>query len=44
VVHGGLDFGEPTLVDNQSIARLEKYIPLAPLHQPHNLSPIRILR
>ena len=25
------------------VAQLEKLIPLAPLHQPHNLAPIRIL-
>jgi acetate kinase len=28
-------------VDAAVLAALEKYIPLAPLHQPHNLSPIR---
>jgi acetate kinase len=43
VVHGGLEFSEPTLVTAQVIARLEKLVPLAPLHQPHNLAPIRIV-
>ncbi|MGE5322886.1 MAG: acetate/propionate family kinase [Actinomycetota bacterium] len=43
VVHGGLEFSEPTLVTAEVIARLEKFIPLAPLHQPHNLLPIRIV-
>ena len=42
VVHGGLEFSHPTLVSTRVLARLEKFIPLAPLHQPHNLVPIRI--
>jgi len=41
VVHGGSDFIEPTLVDASILARLEKLIPLVPLHQPHNLAAIR---
>jgi len=43
VVHGGLDYGEPVRVDAAVVARLEKLVPLAPLHQPHNLAPIRTL-
>jgi len=43
VVHGGLDFSEPTLVTAPMLARLEKFVPLAPLHQPHNLTPIRVV-
>jgi len=43
VVHGGLEYSRPTRVDAKVLSALEKYIPLAPLHQPHNLSPIRIL-
>jgi len=43
VVHGGLDYSEPVRVDAGVLARLEKYVPLAPLHQPHNLAPIRLL-
>lgn len=42
VVHGGPDFSRPTLMSRRVLARLEKFIPLAPLHQPHNLVPIRI--
>jgi acetate kinase len=42
VVHGGLEFSQPTLVSPQVLAKLEKFIPLAPLHQPHNLVPIRL--
>src|ERR1700751_1546422 len=34
VVHGGLEFSFPTLVSQQVLTQLEKYIPLAPLHQP----------
>jgi acetate kinase len=30
-------------VDAEVVARLAKFIPLAPLHQPHNLAPIRAL-
>jgi acetate kinase len=43
VVHGGRDFSSPTLVSPNVIGTLERYIPLAPLHQPHNLVPIRLL-
>ena len=43
VVHGGLEYTKPVRVDANVIAALEKYIPLAPLHQPHNLAPIRAL-
>lgn len=43
VVHGGMEFPHATLVTPDVIDRLEKLVPLAPLHQPHNLAPIRIL-
>ena len=43
VVHGGMEFSEPTLVTAAILDRLEKFVPLAPLHQPHNLMPIRIV-
>jgi acetate kinase len=43
VVHGGVEFSEPTLVDAKALESLEKFIPLAPLHQPHNLAPIRVV-
>ena len=43
VVHGGLEYAKPVRVDASVVAALEKYIPLAPLHQPHNLAPIRLL-
>ena len=43
VVHGGAEFAQPVRVDGDLVAALEKFVPLAPLHQPHNLKPIRIL-
>jgi acetate kinase len=43
VVHGGLEFSRPVRVDAKVLSALEKYVPLAPLHQPHNLAPIRTL-
>ncbi len=43
VVHGGVDFAEPVRVDAAIVDRLEKLVPLAPLHQPHNLAPIRAI-
>ncbi len=43
VVHGGLEYAEPVRVDAAVLSALEKYVPLAPLHQPHNLAPIRAL-
>ncbi|HWL69607.1 MAG TPA: acetate/propionate family kinase [Geminicoccus sp.] len=44
VVHGGPDFAMPMLVDDALIERLAKFAPLAPLHQPNNLAPIRSIR
>jgi acetate kinase len=41
VVHGGLAYAEPVLVDDAVIAGLEALVPLAPLHQPHNIAAIR---
>jgi acetate kinase len=43
VVHGGLEFTQPVRLDAQVLAKLEKFVPLAPLHQPHNLAPVRAL-
>jgi len=43
VVHGGPDCDRPIPVDHGLVARLERYIALAPLHQPHNLAPIKSL-
>ncbi len=41
VVHGGPDYDRPIQLDHGVVTRLERYIALAPLHQPHNLAPIR---
>ena len=43
VVHGGPDYDGPVLVDADVLARLERYVQLAPLHQHNNLAPIRAL-
>ena len=43
VVHGGLDYTAPVRLTAEIVGHLEQFIPLAPLHQPHNLKPIRLL-
>ncbi len=43
VVHGGREFAGPVLVDDAILAKLDTLVPLAPLHQPHNLAAIRDL-
>jgi acetate kinase len=43
VVHGGLEFSEPVRVTGEVVEKLDKLSPLAPLHQPHNLKPIRVV-
>ena len=40
VVHGGTSFAAPTVVTKDVVASLKALCPLAPLHQPHNLTPI----
>lgn len=44
VVHGGLDFDVPVLIDDAVIEKLRLLEPLAPLHQPHNLAGIEAAR
>ena len=44
VVHGGETYSGPVLIDGVVLRELERLVPLAPLHQPHNLKPIRIVR
>ncbi len=41
VVHGGEQYAQPVLIDDQVLAELNRLIPLVPLHQPHNLAAIR---
>jgi acetate kinase len=38
IVHGGPDFAAPVLIDEATLANLRALIPLAPLHQPHNIA------
>jgi len=44
VVHGGPGYTSPVAVDDAVLAALEGLVPLAPLHQPQNLAPIRAIR
>ncbi|MFX4291701.1 acetate kinase [Streptomyces bohaiensis] len=44
VVHGGQRFTEPTVVDDEVLAEVERLVPLAPLHNPANLTGIRTAR
>ncbi|WP_377705786.1 hypothetical protein [Pseudoduganella sp. UC29_71] len=41
IVHGGMEFSGPVKLDEDVLARLDTLVPLAPLHQPHNLAPVR---
>ena len=43
VVHGGMQYAAPVRLDRTILASLSELIPLAPLHQPHNLAPIRTI-
>ncbi|MGY4643351.1 acetate/propionate family kinase [Cellulomonas sp. URHB0016] len=44
VVHGGSTFTGPAVVDDDVIARIDALSPLAPLHNPPNLTGIRVAR
>ena len=44
VVHGGSEYAAPLLLTDAIIERLAAFIPLAPLHQPHNLAVVRAMR
>jgi len=43
IVHGGDHYGAPVVLTPEVVAELEALIPLAPLHQPHNLRAIKSL-
>jgi acetate kinase len=43
VAHGGAVFAAPVAVDGSVLTVLERFVSLAPLHQPHHLRPIRML-
>jgi acetate kinase len=43
VVHGGPHYRQPTAITPEIVERLDRFVPLAPLHQPNNLAPIRAI-
>ena len=43
MVHGGARHAEPLRLDAAVLAALEQLVPMAPLHQPHNLAAVRVL-
>lgn len=43
VAHGGPEYAQPVRINAEVLDDLERLIPLVPLHQPHNLAPIRLL-
>jgi acetate kinase len=43
VVHGGAKYSRPTIVTAEVLHDLRELIPLAPLHQPHNLAAIEAI-
>src|SRR5437660_9297556 len=44
VVHGGPEYAQPVIITDRVLSDLERYAPLAPLHQPNNLAAIHALR
>ncbi|MFF4339706.1 acetate/propionate family kinase [Kitasatospora sp. NPDC001540] len=44
VVHGGLRFTRPTLVTDAVLAEIRRLIPVAPLHNPANITGIEVAR
>ena len=43
VVHGGREFRAPAVIDPAVLAKIEALTPLAPLHQPHSVAPVRAI-
>jgi acetate kinase len=43
-VHGGPAYERPVVIDDEVQSQLARFVPLAPLHQPNNLAPIRAIR
>lgn len=43
VVHGGAEFTAPTVIDEQVLDRIRAQVPLAPLHNPANLTGIEVV-
>jgi acetate kinase len=44
IVHGGPNLSQPVLIDDGLLNQLDALVPLAPLHQPHNLAAVRAAR
>ena len=44
VVHGGERYSQPTIIDDTVLGHLTSFIPLAPLHEPHNVAGIIALQ
>jgi acetate kinase len=44
IVHGGREFSAPCVLDDAAIDALDALTPLAPLHQPKSLAPVRALK
>ncbi len=44
VVHGGNSFSRPVIITSEVLETLQALVPLAPLHQPHNLAGIAAAR
>ena len=44
IVHGGAEFRKPILLTNEDISKLEKLIPLAPEHLPHEIKAVKIVK
>lgn len=44
IVHGGRDFDKPVIVDADVLAAIDRLTPLAPLHQPRCLEPLRAIQ
>ncbi|MEU1017132.1 acetate kinase [Streptomyces sp. NPDC005900] len=41
VVHGGLKFSAPTVITDEVLQEIERLVPVAPLHNPANITGIR---
>jgi len=41
IVHGGKTFGAPVRLSDEVFSQLQAFVPLAPLHQPHNLAAVK---
>ncbi|MER6396347.1 acetate kinase [Kitasatospora sp. NPDC001603] len=44
VVHGGLRFTEPTVITEEVLTEIRRLIPVAPLHNPANITGIEVAR